>query len=384
MLKKENYDGIVIFGLALTLLILFGFAGYLMFEDARVADAADTLAEERLNHGREIYNEQCASCHGTNGEGGIGTALNNKSLLQNTPDDIFFSVTRSGVPSTQMPAWSVDYGGPLTDEDIRSTVAYIRSWEATAPELEPEVFEPSAEEGALIFNTNCATCHGEDGVGTGFAPTVNDSAKLAMTDEEWLREMLQFGRPALGMPAYGNVLSEEQADHLIALFAAWEEGIEVIPAYNVTDLIDGAIFSLKSEDTGSALQQIDQAISVMMDGPGKELLLEASDLIESGDIDGALDTLTKLREQLPIGDPLNGATLYVANCAACHGAEGEGGADGVFPALQPNEFVQMNSNAELVEFLKVGREGTAMAGFEGRLSEQEIADIVAHLRTWQP
>jgi len=165
MLRKENYNGILIFGLALTLLILFGFAAYLILEDTRVAEAADHLADERLNHGREIYNEQCASCHGSNGEGGIGTALNNKTLLQSTHDDIFFSVIRSGVPSTEMPAWSVDYGGALTDEDIRSTVAYIRAWESNAPVLEPAVFEPSPEEGALIFETNCGTCHGENGVG---------------------------------------------------------------------------------------------------------------------------------------------------------------------------------------------------------------------------
>ena len=192
MLRKENYNSILIFGLALTMLILLGFAAYLFLEDARVAEAAEHLADERLNHGREIFNEQCASCHGANGEGGLGTALNNKTLLQTTHDDIFFSVIRSGVPSTEMPAWSVDYGGALTDEDIRSAVAYIRSWEATAPVIEPAVFMPTAEEGALIFETNCATCHGQNGVGTGFAPTVNDPAKLANADEAWLRDMLTF------------------------------------------------------------------------------------------------------------------------------------------------------------------------------------------------
>jgi len=107
MLRKENYNGILIFGLALTLLIFLGFAAYLFLEDARVAEAAEMLADERLHHGREIFNEQCA-------------ALNNKKLLQSTHDDIYFSVIRSGVPSTEMPAWSVDYGGALTDEDIRS------------------------------------------------------------------------------------------------------------------------------------------------------------------------------------------------------------------------------------------------------------------------
>lgn len=384
MLRKENYNGIMILGMALTLLILLGFAAYLVLEDDRVAVAADHLADERINHGREIYNEQCASCHGTNGEGGIGTTLNNKTLLQTTHDDIFFSIIRSGVPSTEMPAWSVDYGGALTDEDIRSTVAYIRSWEATAPVVEPDAFAPTAEEGALIFDTNCATCHGENGVGTGFAPQVNDPNKLAKVDEEWLRNMLQYGRPAMGMPSYGAILSEDQSDHILALFDTWRAGERVLPAYNVTDLINAAVFSLEGGDTASAMLQIERALNIMTDGPGKEMLEEAEAHLVAGDTTKALDTLTALRDQWPIGDPVNGATIYAANCAACHGADGEGGGGGVFPILKPNEYVQLNTTADLVEFIQEGREGTAMAGFKDRLSEQDIADIVAHIRTWQP
>ena len=308
MLRKENYTGIMIFGLALTLLILVGFAAYLMFEDARVAEAAEHLADERMNHGREIYSEQCASCHGTNGDGGIGTALNNKTLLQNTHDDIFFSVIRSGVPSTEMPAWSVDYGGPLTDEDIRSTVTYIRSWEPTAPVIEPKINQPTPEEGALIFNSNCGTCHGEDGAGTAFAPAVNDPVWLGKVDEAWLRDMLQFGRPAQGMPSYGTLLSETQVDHLMALFEAWKAGEDITPAYNATNLINAAIFSLEGDDTSSAMIQIERALNVMADSPGKNMMEKAKAQLESGDSSGALETLTTLRDQWPIGDPDNGAS----------------------------------------------------------------------------
>jgi mono/diheme cytochrome c family protein len=213
---------------------------------------------------------------------------------------------------------------------------------------------------------------------------VNDPAKLARVDEEFLRNMLQFGRPAQGMPSYGTLLSEEQSDHLIALFNAWREGEDVVPPYNVTSLINAAIFALEGGDTASAMLHIDRALSVMAEGPGKELMEDANSQLEDGNTSEALDTLKDLRDQWPIGDPINGATLYTTHCAACHGPNGEGGADGAFPTLNPNEFVQMNTNADLVKFIQVGREGTAMAAFADRLTEQEIADIVAHLRTWQP
>ncbi len=33
-----------------------------------------------------------------------------------------------------MSAYSLDYGGPLTSEQIQSVVTYIRSWEPDAPD----------------------------------------------------------------------------------------------------------------------------------------------------------------------------------------------------------------------------------------------------------
>ncbi len=163
--------------------------------------------------------------------------------------------------------------------------------------------------------------------------------------------------------------------------SAWKAGEEVIPAYNATGLINAAIFSLEDGDTDSAMLQIERALSVMAAGPGKDMMNDAKAQLEAGDIAGALETLTTLRDQWPIGDPVNGTALYAPNCVACHGANGEGG---VGSQLQPNAFVQMNTTADLVAFIQEGREGTTMAGFETRLTEQEIADIVAHLRTWQP
>ena len=381
MLKKENYDRLLIFGVAVTMLIVFGIAAYSILEGQRVAQAADTLEETRFDVGKEIFSEQCSTCHGANGEGGVGPALNNKKLLQSTHADRFFAIIRSGVPSTQMPAWSVDYGGPLTDEEIRSVVSYIRAWEPNAPVIEPAVFEPSAEQGALIFETTCAPCHGTNGVGTSLAPAVNDATLLSAHDNEWLQSMMLYGLPAKGMPSFGIVLSDEQSQHLLALFDAWRAGETVKIPYNVNGLIDAAIFSLQAGDNDSAAMQIDRALKTMPAGPGKDKMSEAQTDLAADNITGALDALMMLQEQWPLGDPVNGATLFAANCAVCHGENGEGG---VGKQLQPNEFVQANTNAELVAFIQAGRPGTAMAGFNTRLSEQEIADIVAHLRTWQP
>jgi mono/diheme cytochrome c family protein len=40
-----------------------------------------------------------------------------------------------GVSGSSMPAWSLDFGGQLTDEQIRQLVAYLRSLEPNAPSV---------------------------------------------------------------------------------------------------------------------------------------------------------------------------------------------------------------------------------------------------------
>jgi mono/diheme cytochrome c family protein len=383
MLREENYIRYLITGLVLTLLILAGLSVYIVTETSRLEAAAATFEGERIQHGREIYTEQCATCHGSQGEGGVGTVLNNKTLLKNTFDEVFFSVIRSGVPSTQMPAWSVDFGGPLTDEDIRSVVAFIRAWEPTAPEIEPEVFEPSPTRGALLFEATCAVCHGSGGIGGANGPDVNEPTRLAELDDDWYRGVIRYGRPAKGMPTWGTVLSPEQIEDLIALIGEWREGQEVAAEFSITELLDSAIYSLNGDDPESAAIQVHRAISIA-DGVSAELLSNSATQLNSGDNAGALGTLEILKQQWPIGDPEIGAESYTASCKACHGVNGEGGGGGAFPPLNPNDFIQSTSNADMVAFLLKGRPGTAMAGFYGRLTESELANIIAFLRLWQP
>jgi len=127
--KKEDYSSLVTLVIILTIALMVIFGWYWVVERARLTAAAELLQVERIAHAETIYANQCASCHGLAGEGGVGPALNNRVVLKNTIDGVFYSVIRSGVPNTQMPAWGVEFGGPLTDEDIRSLVAYIRAWE---------------------------------------------------------------------------------------------------------------------------------------------------------------------------------------------------------------------------------------------------------------
>jgi mono/diheme cytochrome c family protein len=100
----------------------------------------DSLADS----GQDLWGFNCASCHGLNGEGGIGPALNSEQYLQAATDEQTELLIAVGVPGSQMGAYSQDFAGPLTSEQIRAIVTYIRSWEETAPDR-PDWRETSTE-----------------------------------------------------------------------------------------------------------------------------------------------------------------------------------------------------------------------------------------------
>jgi len=77
------------------------------------------------------------------------------------------------------------------------------------------------------------------------------------------------------------------------------------------------------------------------------------------------------------GDPVKGRTIYAARCAGCHGPNGLP----QVPAV-PNFTIgegMMKPDAEIMQFIKKGK--TVMPGFEGVLTDEEILDVIAHVRT---
>ena len=73
---------------------------------------------------------------------------------------------------------------------------------------------------------------------------------------------------------------------------------------------------------------------------------------------------------------VDGATVFVENCASCHGPEGEGGAG---PALAGGAVVEAFPDAaDQVELVTNGRGG--MPAFGEDLSPEEIEAVVEHTR----
>ena len=77
------------------------------------------------------------------------------------------------------------------------------------------------------------------------------------------------------------------------------------------------------------------------------------------------------------GDPAKGRSIYASRCSGCHGANG----NPTMPAVPNFSMGQgmMKSDRELVSFIKKGK--VVMPGFEGVITDEEILDVIAHIRT---
>jgi plastocyanin/mono/diheme cytochrome c family protein len=100
------------------------------------AQATQTAAtyDLTLQRGAALFGQYCASCHGFQGQGLAGPQLNNSPTVNKFTNDDLTRIISAGIPLNvadpnvlQMPAWSQNYGGSLTDDDISYLVALIRS-----------------------------------------------------------------------------------------------------------------------------------------------------------------------------------------------------------------------------------------------------------------
>ncbi len=122
-------------GLALMVVLVLAFPAYRLLEPTNREEARDLLTEELAVQGEELFAGQCASCHGEKGlNGPIGPSLNSKQFLEAATDSQIISLVSVGVPGSQMGAYSIDFGGPLTLEQITGIATYLRSLEKDAPD----------------------------------------------------------------------------------------------------------------------------------------------------------------------------------------------------------------------------------------------------------
>lgn len=275
-----------------------------------------------LESGRDVYSKYCQSCHGENGEGGAGLAINQRDFLRFASDAFILKTLRYGRKNTAMPAWN-----NLVEEEVRQLFAYIRSWN-DGPVNPPPMLLPPANlsQGEIDFHYNCSRCHGVNGEGnTGPAIVNRDFLKAA--SDNYLFQTIARGRSHTSMFGWSDDLNSQEA---------------------------------------LSKQDISDIIGYMKEKAGK-----APEYIYPGTNPGSHSA---------------GQKIFSANCAECHGDNGEGT---TAPGLNSQEFLNAASNGYILATTTIGRTGTQMPawGYENTdypmLSDKERQDLVAFIRSWQ-
>ena len=171
------------------------------------------------------------------------------------------------------------------------------------------------------YDTYCGLCHGYDGEGY-LAPQANALANpefLAASTDDFLRYAIVYGRPTTKMSPWG----EEAGGPL-----------------NSTD-VERIITHMRSWE-----------------------ILPPADI----------------HEQVISGDIENGSSLYDIHCVQCHGEQGQG--DSAL-SLDNATFLESVSDGFLLHALTEGRSGTTMISYSQILTEEEMFDLVAFIRSFE-
>jgi len=313
--------------------------------------------------GQRLFAANCATCHGT------GVTVSDETEVR--------SIIMKGGRHRTMPSWS----GQLPDEDIVTLARYV--------------VDPSAAPGgAALFAENCSSCHGER---VPAAATV-DAAYKAIAQ----------GSEHETMPIWGDVLTDEQIDALVAYTVKVSKGAPEVEGRRIfsqnCSMCHGEFGEggpLPADPTRViAPISVSQYLGTHDNATIKAIVTKGQpDLgmspfgVASGgplsedQIDAVVAFVRSWEKNPPVELPPEIAPQQVAGssqqiwdefCSQCHAADGSGG---IGPSLIDPAFQDANSDSEIITTIQLGHPATAMIAWGQVLTTHQIEDLVAFIRT---
>ena len=126
--EKTGYGALIMLSVVSLMIPVFW-----IMESNGEAMAKSNQQVTAVQRGAALYAQYCFQCHGTKGQGHTGPKLNGNDAVNAMSDDDLLRIISGGIYDTAnptsplMPAWSQDYGGPLTSTQIQYLFSLIRS-----------------------------------------------------------------------------------------------------------------------------------------------------------------------------------------------------------------------------------------------------------------
>jgi cytochrome c oxidase cbb3-type subunit III len=241
MIARSKIEIAAAVGLAITLLTACN-----AHLPGQPTEAERWRAPAEITDFNQLYTQNCAGCHGAGGRLGAARLLNDPLYLAFATDDVMRQAISKGRPGTNMPAFSEQAGGHLTDQQIELIVTGMRAhWSkpddfkgvelplysvdgSSTPTNNDIAAKASqagdASRGLATYKTYCSSCHGSNGDG-GSAGSIVDANFLNLVSNQGLRTTIVVGRADIGKPDWrGNVpghpMSAQEINDVVAWLAA--------------------------------------------------------------------------------------------------------------------------------------------------------------------
>jgi putative heme-binding domain-containing protein len=179
----------------LVLVVLLGFAH----------PGAGQYNQGDVELGFTLFNANCITCHGANGDSVPGINLRTGQFRRISTDDDLNRLIQTGIPGTAMPP------GRYSTAELGGLVAYVRSMKDFDA---ARAGTGDASRGETIFEEkgNCTSCHRVNGKGSRVAPDLSDIGAVRSPDA--LRQslvdpsasMLPMNRPVRAVTRDGKVI----------------------------------------------------------------------------------------------------------------------------------------------------------------------------------
>jgi ubiquinol-cytochrome c reductase cytochrome c subunit len=176
-------------------LVLTG-ALYSVFAPAQAAD--DTSASPAEAAGRQLYENSCITCHGSNLQ---GVPNRGPSLIGVGEAAVYFQVHTGRMPLVRQEAQGQRKPPVFSEKEIDQLMAYVQAHGGGPTVPSGDLRNGDLAEGGELFRLNCASCHNFVGMG-GALSSGKAAPSLKEADDKTIYTAMLSGPE--NMPVFGD------------------------------------------------------------------------------------------------------------------------------------------------------------------------------------